>query len=345
MKFVDNLKYMGKKIYLIYFEWSNTAGNHAGMAYLANKLAQDIPNVLLIKMIGGQKRWMRALNLFYAIYFGIKLRFILKPNDKVFLMEYMARSCFQDLIAKTFKSLGGNNEISGLVHLAGSHLMEIYKEKSIIAKKMSHIDRCIVLGSSLSDFFKKEIGYQNVVTTFHYVDNEYYHAIESSDRENKVGVLVVGNTKRDFTLLQNLVKDQPDVQFDICQGRHDWSCYFGDCDNVKLHGFLDEDDLRSLMQQSDISLSVMEDTIGSNVIVTSLTTGMISVVSDVGSIRDYLTPDESFLCKNEDDFVKALRYISEHRDEIPAMKKKSVARGQLFAYSRFLQEFKRMFDM
>lgn len=53
MKFVDNLKYMGKKIYLIYFEWSNTAGNHAGMAYLANKLAQDIPNVLLIKMIGG----------------------------------------------------------------------------------------------------------------------------------------------------------------------------------------------------------------------------------------------------------------------------------------------------
>ena len=31
--------------------------------------------------------------------------------------------------------------------------------------------------------------------------------------------------------------------------------------------------------------------------------------------------------------------------KIPAMKKKSVARGQLFAYSRFLQEFKRMFDM
>ena len=89
------------------------------------------------------------------------------------------------------------------------------------------------------------------------------------------------------------------------------------------------------MQNSDVNLSVMEDTIGSNVITTALATGMILVVSDVGSIRDYCTDKESYLCRNEQDFIDSINYLVNHLDEIPEKRKKSYERSKLFTYDRF----------
>ena len=41
------------------------------------------------------------------------------------------------------------------------------------------------------------------------------------------------------------------------------------------------------MANADISPNVMEDTVGSNVIVTSLAMGLAMICSNVGSIKDY----------------------------------------------------------
>ena len=51
-------------VYLIYYEWSTTKGNHAGMAYLANKLSADLPGVKAIKMISSDNHFIAALNVF-----------------------------------------------------------------------------------------------------------------------------------------------------------------------------------------------------------------------------------------------------------------------------------------
>lgn len=47
------------------------------------------------------------------------------------------------------------------------------------------------------------------------------------------------------------------------------------------------------MKQSDVSLNVMNDTVGSNVITTSLAVGLAVVASNVGSISDYVVDNES----------------------------------------------------
>lgn len=317
-----------------------TKGNHAGMAYLAESLDRDIENVIAIKMISGRSRFIKLLNVFYSIVIAIKLRIVLKPGDKVFLMEYLARSCFQDLLAQTLRKLGVKNELSGLVHLAGNHLLEIYGSLDPIKRKLRYIDRVITLGSSLTDFFKKEVEFENVITTFHYSDVNYYKPIADFNPKSELKVLCIGATKRDFVFLSQLVKDMPDINFNICQGHHDLSRFFEGCSNIKLYGYMPEEELLRLMQTCDVNLSVMEDTIGSNVIVGGLSTGMIMVVSDVGSIRDYCTEDESFLCKNEDDFTNALDYLRTHLNEIPSMRKKSYERGLLFAYAKFMNVFK-----
>ena len=325
-------------IYLVYYEWSTTKGNHAGMAYLANKLSRDLPNVKAIKMISSDNHFVAALNVFYALFIALRLRIVLKKGDHVFLMEYLARSCFQDILAKSLKFLGVHNTITGLVHLSGAHLIEIYGNKETIKKKLAPVDRIITLGSSLTDFFKNQIGFDNVITTFHYVESDYYTP-DFAYTSNEFKVLCMGETKRNFGLLQKLIGDMPDVHFNICQGSSDFSEYFGGYKNVTLYGFLPERQLLELMQTSDVNFSVMQDTIGSNVIVGGLATGMVLVVSDVGSIRDYCTEEESFLCENEEDYIKAIAILKDDKLNIIERKKKSFERSKLFSYERFKSVF------
>lgn len=333
------------KIYLIYFEWANTKGNHAGMSYLAQKLESDYANVKLIKMISGRSRLIKSLNVLYILYISLYLKCVSSSNDKIFLMEYLAKSCFQDKLALLIRKFSVKGKIYGLVHLAGSHLREIYKSNDVIKKKMELLDECVVFGSSLAIFLKREIGFNNVFTTYHYVDTEYYKPLKNDFQTSSLRVLCLGNIKRDFNLLRNLVDSLPHIQFDICQGVMDLQSYFEGCKNVILHGYMTEDDLLGLMQKNDVCLSIMTDTVGSNVITTSLATGLALVVSDVGSIRDYCTDKCAFFCKELDEYRSAILYFSNHQIELEVYKRNAYEQGQLFSYNNFREEFERLFSI
>jgi glycosyltransferase involved in cell wall biosynthesis len=73
-----------------------------------------------------------------------------------------------------------------------------------------------------------------------------------------------------------------------------------------------EEKLLDRMQQADASLSIMDDTIGSNVITTSLACGLPQVVSDVGSIRDYCSEKNAIFCNDADSFVEAIQTLSQN---------------------------------
>jgi len=333
---------MRSTVYLIYFEWSNTKGNHAGMSYLANRLASDYENVKLIKMISGKSKWKKVLNLLYIWVISMRIKLTSEEGDCVFLMEFLARSCFQDKLATLLHRFGFKGKIIGLVHLAGSHLMEIYKSKELIRLKMELLDKCVVLGSSLASFLKDEVGFRSTIKTFHYVDTDYYKPKVGDRVAGPVRVLCLGNIKRDFNTLRELILSLPTIHFDICQGMLNLQPYFDDCNNVTLHGFVSEDELLCLMQNNDICLSIMIDTVGSNVITTSLATGLILVVSDVGSIRDYCTDECSFLCNDFNDYKQSIQKIAENLSLISQFKIKAIERGKMFSYNNFRNEFEKI---
>lgn len=74
------------------------------------------------------------------------------------------------------------------------------------------------------------------------------------------------------------------------------------------------------MNESDISLNVMIDTIGSNVITTLLAMNLAMVVSDVGSIREYCDDENALFCQSEVDFVESLSYLAQNFDKVHSMK-------------------------
>jgi hypothetical protein len=94
------------------------------------------------------------------------------------------------------------------------------------------------------------------------------------------------------------------------------------------------------MQSCDVGMSVLEDTIGSNVITTSMAVGLVQVVSDVGSIRDYCDESHSFLCSTEQDFLNALVRLDRDRDMLYQLRQITLQKAAALSHKVFINQFK-----
>jgi glycosyltransferase involved in cell wall biosynthesis len=295
------------KTYIVYYSWENTIQNHTGMAYLVKELKNAYPrHIKLIEIPQNINKWTPKLQRLHFYFLAFYLRYFLAKSEKVLFMEYLGNnSGNQTGLAIKLREWGVKNCFFGLVHLPGKNLVDLYCSEAYIKKAVEAVDNLIVLGSSLVKFFD-ELGYGHKVTkTFHYVDTSYYKP-SSEPKPDKLQVIHMGSLNRNFKRLAEIVNSCPEIDFHICQGNSNLSeCFIGNR-NVKLYGFLSEEELLKLMHFCHVSLSVLDDSIGSNVITTSLASGLINVVSDVGSVRDYCNEENSLFCKGNEDFINAL---------------------------------------
>jgi len=312
---------MKKKIYIIYYTWASTKNNHAGMSYFVNQLKlqseHDIqliqPPTLITSLIKKHYYASRIWQQIIAFY----LKLMLRKNDSVMFMEYLGgwRCGGHSNIARLLKKWNIKNHRIGMVHLAKNHILESYTEENMVLD-LEHLNSILVMGSSLEKDIAS-LGFNNVVRTYHYVDTNYYHPLVVPQKNNKLTVIAMGTLKRNHALIFKIAKNCPNIDFLVCAGRSTIDSLTEA--NVTVLGYMEESEMLSAMQKSDISLSIMEDTIGSNVIATSLACGLINVVSDVGSIHDYCSLENSVFCLNENDFIKALNTLA--KDKNIALKK------------------------
>jgi glycosyltransferase involved in cell wall biosynthesis len=333
------------RIFIIYFTWPNTARNHAGMVYLVKKLKKKYPiQIHLLEIPSGINKWQKKVQRFYFYFIVYRLKYKLKKNDKVLFMEYLGnRSGNQTGIAIKLRQLGVKNEFTGLVHLPEKSLIEIYGGKDYIIKAANHVDKILTFGSSLSSFFSK-LGFKDkTITTFHYVETDYYKPGGSNQSNDKLNVIHIGSLKRNFHRLKEVIIQCPGIQFHVCQGNNDLRELFKAFSNVNLYGFMEEKDLLQLMQQCDVSLSILDDTVGSNVITTSLACGLINVVSDMGSIRDYCSENNSLLCQSNKDFIEALNQLKNDPHRLRTLSQQAVKRAEELNLHRFESTFEKIF--
>lgn len=326
--------------YLICQEWINTSNNHAGIKYLCDELEKCYPseyksicipdffknftgNIIYKKII-----WFLSL-LKYKKRIKKIIRYMLynlKEDDSVFLMEYMTKMYPQLPIALALKKHQPCIPVYGMIHLVPRELEKFFPEPFFTMWK-DNIDKALTLGHSLSDYLISR-GYNKnkVVTLFHYVENNYYQPTFDKSKNKTLTVIAMGNQMRNVKLLRQIVQDNTNVKFIICQGVSNLLSQFADCDNVQLIPFVPEDKLKDYMDEADISLNVMIDTVGSNVIVTSLAMGLAMVCSNVGSITDYCDNSNSILCDNDkpESFSKAIQTLEQDRDLLESMKKRSL---------------------
>ena len=339
--------------YIICQDWSNTTNNHAGMKYLANQLKILYPDEFevivipdfYIKVFQSKNAFIRRLLFHYAkveyVFYIKKLTRILiaklKDRDSVFLFEYLEKMTPQLCLVESIKRKFPDMEINAIVHLTPQKLDKAFSQKEF-EQWVNPISRVMTLGSSLTAYLiKRGIKANRISTTFHYVDAKYYHPKASYLSKDRISVIAMGNQMRNVGLLKKIVIHNPNVSFTICQGVADMSADFSGLGNVRLIPFVSENELKAYMEEADISLNVMVDTIGSNVIVTSMAMGLAMVCSDVGSIRDYCDETNTLFCNNEDEeaFSRAIQNLTLNPEMLNSLKNSSLCKVKALSIECF----------
>lgn len=339
--------------YLICQEWKNTKGNHAGMVHLCKLIHKEnpidyeliiVPDIIIYfssKLLVSIQFKIQPY-IYKLIYFFITLKLLMKikKGDSIFLFEYLLKERNQYFIARILKFFFGDKiTIYGLAHLTPTRLDLMYNEQELL-KYTSVLDFNLTLGSSLTDYLVVNgVEKEKVITTFHYVDTAYYFPVKASSISDDFTVIVMGIQMRDFDMISNIVKTNSSVQFIICQAFFKMDSFFKDCSNVKLKGFMEEDELKKEIEKADVSLNLMIDTVGSNVITTCMAMGLALVVSDVGSIRDYCDGENAFFCKNEIEFNDAIKNLKENKGLLLNMQKSSLQKSTFLKFENFYYFF------
>lgn len=336
-------------IYLIVQDWQNTHGNHAGMRHLCKemeKLAPSNVKVFVIPNVRFRGRNIKIIQNFLYILFSIFLSWKIRNGSKVFLMEYLLPTHNQYFIANILHRVK-KVRLFGLAHLVPADLE--YAFNGDFNKMLSWakpLDGLLTLGSSLTTFLiNKGVPEEKIHTLFHYVDLNYYTKRDDNPtiHTKLLKVIIMGSMKRDVEKIIDIINRVPNVHFIYCAGRRQINkIQFLHPQNVSVYGFLPENQLRALMNEADISLNVMVDTIGSNVITTSLAMNLAMVVSDVGSIRDYCDDENALFCKSEGDFVESLSYLAQNIDKVHSMKIASGDRAKKLSIPNFYKSIQEL---
>src|SRR5690606_4798004 len=192
-------------IYLLYYDFKHTSGNHAGMAYLSRELKAAIPDVRLVRHIRQGYSGGRYVGWIYAFFIALYLCVVLRPGDKVCLMEYMSgHFARQDLIVSLLRKWKRRNFVLGLIHLPISFLKTLYGSTEAISKKMAPLDHILVFGNRL----KRDIQQlSSVPVTFahHYAERAYYRPAPNPNiGKHPLRVLCIGGIKRNWALLSEI---------------------------------------------------------------------------------------------------------------------------------------------
>lgn len=337
--------------YLICQDWESTSNNHAGMKYLALKLQELYPNDIKVFILPYYK-WHAKKTLLYKIMSkidGLKhyclvksyFRKIIRTASKNSEMLHMELDNSPALISELekLKKKRPDIRVSIMIHLCPYQYEGIFTE-IFLNRVDSCVDQVVTLGHTLTEYFNGKGFFLNkTCTTLHYVDN-FYAKRSELNVQKPLRVLAMGNQARNQEVLMKIVKANPEIKFTICQGMSDLSGLFENCINVNLIPFVDETELRRYMDESDISLNIMRDTIGSNVVVTSLAMGLAMICSDVGSIHDYCNEDNTIFCNNSNikAFSDALNFLNRNPDVVLRMKQSAIKESKRFTISKFYND-------
>ena len=337
--------------YLICKDWSNTTNNHAGIKYLCSYLQNQYKGEFKVVVEPAKLKkpskgfFKRKLDFLLEWYKSCKhykntsreLLDVLKDGDSVFLMEYLDKYIGQYYIAEKINKNVTGVKVFGMAHLSPLKLKLMFSDAEIV-KWVDPLTKVITLGSSLSSFLEESgVDKNKISTTFHYLDK--YYDVETIESHEEFRVIAMGNQMRDIDTLAEVTKRCRDMKFYVCQGMLELQEVFT-TPNVELIPFVEESELRNLMKISDVSLNTMIDTVGSNVIVTSMGMGNAMVCSDVGSIRNYCDESNTFFCSNVYEFCYSLNKLKEDNALCHKMRSASYEMSKKYSIDKFYQYLK-----
>jgi glycosyltransferase involved in cell wall biosynthesis len=334
-------------IYLIVQEWSNTKNNHAGMYHLAKLLSKNFPETYKLISIPDFKLNKVGIApllynafvpsfLFCISYFFIAIRLLLriKNTDIVILFEYLTPGIRQDYILNVLKFFKFENiRIYGFVHLVPSILKSCYSDLKLNSR-LKDLTGVFTFGSSLQIFL--EIFTKKPIYTFlHYSDLEVYKPLNDISQKRKLNILIIGQQARNYSSLDKLICSVKYADFRIVVSDIKLAKNLQKFSNVNIYRNIAEEDLLKIMEICNCCLGFYDDIVGSNVLSNCISMGIIPIVKDVGSVRDYLSDNEAFICDNESQYKVVLDEINQNYVQLNRMREALLEKSQMLSWENF----------
>jgi glycosyltransferase involved in cell wall biosynthesis len=255
-------------------------------------------------------------------------------------MEYFGNS-WQIYLASFLRFLHPKLKIYSIIHLPYTILIDVHKPYNIV-KYTNYCNKVFVFGSSLKRDLINGGCTAEIVLSHHYVDVNYYKPGLKTYSTPKPTIIIMGDMMRNKELILDILchLQYLDLQVIYCGGRSGVPARIKEFKNIESYEYLSEDSLLKLMQKSDISLNVFNDTIGSNVIVTSMAVGLAIVASNVGSITDYCDNDNAILCPNDTRaFVHAIDTLIGDVDLLKKKQEASLLKAKMYSVENSISSF------
>ena len=239
--------------------------------------------------------------------------------------RYMAR----------FPILRGNRVVASF-HQPPDKFLEVIPNY----KGLFRADAIVAVGSSQLEFFRSLSRRDNIFLVPHGIDVDFFSPPAQREEGGPLKVISVGWWLRDSDMIKSIIKmmnqiKQSNVEFHIVTFPWCHEFYQG-LDNVHLYSDISDEKLRDLYRECHALLLPLKDCTANNAVLESMACGLPVLTTDVGSIRDYVGPDNAVLAPpgDEDPLLDALLAFQKDPALLRSMGEASRKRARQFSWER-----------
>lgn len=288
-------------------------------AYLMHqKHGYDIDSAYLEYQVA--RHWIHQRNHIYHFLSG----------EGEYFFSGLLKTIRSNLLVCTF-----HNSINKYIRVVSNH------------RAIRHLDAAVVVGSTMQEFFGAMLGPERVWFVPLGIHIDYWKPADPPHQHEHAPpcrVLFVGTHLRDFEVLRSVIQQvqrhTPDIHFELVMSGDDAAALIG-LRHLTIHTRIDDAALLRLYQNCDMMICPLLECTASNSILESLACGLPLVVTQTGSVMDYVSPACALLTPpaDADAMTSAILHLAESPQQRTQMAHAARQRALEFDWRVIAQRF------
>lgn len=234
------------------------------------------------------------------------------------------------------------NKVVGTFHSPINEFISVVRNH----KHILNLDGAIVVAKNQLDFFSSLLGRERVWHVPLGVDVDYWRPSEvvKGGAGTETRVLFVGAHLRDFETLRKVIQitfqKNKSIKFDAVMSVPN-SLSMAGLKNVTIHSKASDSELLRLYQSSDILVCPLLECTASLSILEGMACGLPMVVTNVGGVPDYVTPEFAALTQpcDAEEMTEALCSLAGDESKLKTMSRAARNRALEFDWRMIVQKF------
>ncbi|HIE56932.1 MAG TPA: glycosyltransferase family 1 protein [Anaerolineales bacterium] len=187
-----------------------------------------------------------------------------------------------------------DNRVVATFHLPPDRLKKVLQ----IDWHLKQLAGIVCVGSNQVEYLSQFVAREKLHLIPLGLDVDYYRPPASPDERDPNLCIVIGENYRDFATLRGVVELtaylRPQTRF-VCVMSPKGFAKLGQHPNLELRTGIPEDELLHLYQTAALMVLPFSDATANNAVLESMGCALPAVLSDLGAVRDYVTPESSAL--------------------------------------------------